>query len=312
MILIRASGLAEPLTWRLGLTQIRVHELASELNVSTHQVVSYLEDLGMKVRGPSTVIGVSAAAKVRGRFRSAKPSDVGSGAAQPSVVAPAPDVGRDAPARHTAADAAGQTGNGAMVRVDDTASRHDGAADKHGPTYTTGSAGSARTALAPALFLPPVAAAAASSLPRSVGSFSSPFAVPTAVQSVPNRSASRPAPLAAAPKALPRRVAPVPPAQQLAQPEPDFDALWESRGFAKADQQRWLEAGLRPAEAQLADRCQSAGIAPDELSRKLSGRTALQRLRDGEASTSVWARIREAEQQPRRAGTKLTGRFQLS
>ncbi len=66
---IQARGFAEPSMWRPGLTQIRVHELASELNVSTQQVLSLLEDLGKKVRGPSTVIGVSDAAKVRARCR---------------------------------------------------------------------------------------------------------------------------------------------------------------------------------------------------------------------------------------------------
>jgi hypothetical protein len=92
----------------------------------------------------------------------------------------------------------------------------------------------------------------------------------------------------------------------------DHTAAWEQRGISEAGQQVWLESGLRPTEAELADRCQAVGITPSDLSMKLSGRTSLQRLRDGEATTSVWARIREAEQQPGRLGTKLTGRFQLS
>ncbi|MET3805796.1 hypothetical protein ABIB25_002800 [Nakamurella sp. UYEF19] len=108
------------------------------------------------------------------------------------------------------------------------------------------------------------------------------------------------------------RLAQVPPPVPIVAEEPDHEAAWEQRGISAEDREVWVAAGLRLTEADLADRCLSADITPAELSMKLSGRTTLQRLRDGEASTSVWARIREAEQQPRRAGTKLTGRFQLS
>ena len=245
--------------WRPGLTQIRVHELASELNVSTQQVLSLLEEFGKKVRGPSTVIGVSDAAKVRGRFRVPRTPT-----AQP-VSAPGSDAA---------------------------------AVPSGVPTEYSQS-----------LFLPPVAPPAAPTVVSSTAAFANPFAVPAA-DAAPARATPVSPAVPAQLRGVVNRVSPVPPEPPAVQP--DHDAVWERRGISKADQEVWLSCGLRPVEAELADRCRAVGIAPADLSMKLSGRTGLQRLRDGEATTSVWARIREAEQQPGRSGTKLTGRFQLS
>lgn len=250
------------------MTQIRVHELASELDVSPQQILLSLEELGQKVRGPSTVLGVSAAARVRRLFRSVK-STTDTGEAEVEV----PDEGQvpvSAPkGQMTAADQAGS------------------------------------------LFLPPVAPAVVASAPRTTGAFANPFSVPAA-NPIADRAAPRPPVPVSTPHAVANRVGPVPPVPLVIEPEPDNNLLWERRGISRRVQELWMANGLRSGEAELADRCQSAGIAPEELTVKLSGRTTLQRLRDGEAVTSVWARIREAEQQPRRAGTKLTGRFQLS
>ena len=249
--------------WRPGLTQIRVHELASELNVSTQQVLSLLEDLGKKVRGPSTVIGVSDAAKVRARCRAPR--------TQAAVLEPlAEAVGSGRP---SGPDAPG--------------------------------------VLSQSLFLPPIAPVAAATIAPSNAAFANPFALPTAGAAAPVRTSEVSSPVPTQSRGVVNRVAPVPPEPVVAE-QFDHSAAWEQRGISEADQQVWLGSGLRPTEAELADRCQAVGITPSDLSMKLSGRTSLQRLRDGEATTSVWARIREAEQQPGRLGTKLTGRFQLS
>ena len=283
MVRIQARAFAEPLMWRPGLTQIRVHELASELNVSTQQVMSLLADLDKKVRGPSTVVGASDAAKVRGRSRAPRSTD---------AVEPAAESVGGSPAPQTAA------------------------------------------LISQSLFLPPVAPPTQPVVAPSTAAFANPFAVPAATP-VPAATAVPASAPTAAPiaTAIPPRIAPeVQAASQAAVPvypravvngaapslpEPvavqvDHDATWEQQGISKADREAWCAAGMRPTEAELAGRCHSVGIAPSELSMKLSGRTSLQRLRDGEATTSVWARIREAEQQPGKAGTKLTGRFQLS
>jgi len=275
---------AEPLMGRPDLTQIRVHELASELKVSTQEVQDILQDLGTKVRGPSTVIGDSAAGKVRIRLRAPKAASAEPRSstvwAAPAELVPVPVSGGAIPAARTV-----------PVAV---------------PVVTQ------VAAFAPSLFLPPVAPPAAVTMPRSTGIFSNPFAVPV---TQPSPAATRPVAAAAliAPRAAVSHrvppVAPVPAQQLVIEEEPDWDAMWQSRDISKIDQESWIENGLRESEAELADRCLSAGIAPEDLGRKLSGRTTLQRLRDGEASMSVWARLREAEQQPRRAGTKLTGRF---
>ena len=269
------------------MTQIRVHELASELNVSTQQVLSILEDLGKKVRGPSTVIGVSAAAKVRGRFRASKPAPVVSLGESRS------ELSHERPLD---------------VLPSSTTSDDVSAPAVQRSSVATPVAASAQSSL----FLPPVAPAAAPTAPRTTGAFANPFAVPSATAKT-TRPPARPVPsMPQQPRGPGNRVSSTPVAPVVAPPEPDHDAEWERRGISKADQETWLANGLRPSESGMADRCASADIAPTDLGKKLSGRTALQRLRDGEASTSVWARIREAEQQPRRAGTKLTGRFQLS
>lgn len=278
-----------------GLTQIRVHELASELDVSTQQVRTILEDLGQKVRGPSTVIGISVAARVRGRLRLPKaPSAVGSAAPEDST-SPKPALATSS--EHTNQEGLESLGSSISLAVTVTAQT---AAPVATPPL---SAADVQTSL----FLPPVAPIATVTVARSTGAFVNPFTVPT----VRHSRTSPPASLAATPRALQNRVPSIPPPLVI-DVEPDFDTLWEARGISKSDQAKWLAGGLRPSEAELADRCQAAGISADELAGKLSGRTALQRLRDGEASTSVWARIRESEQQPRRAGTRLTGRFQLS
>lgn len=279
------------------LTQIRVHELASELNISTQQVRTILEDLGQKVRGPSTVIGVSVAARVRGRLRPPKTQSViGATALEDPASLVSATVVSPRRADHHAAQ-----GTFESLRCSIPVA---------GTVATSTVAMPLLTAVGgqQSLFLPPVVPLAPMTVARSTGAFGNPFTVPAPRQ-------PRTAPLSApvpAPRALSNRVPSIPPPPLVVEPEPDFDALWDSRGINKSEQAKWLAGGLRPSEAELADRCQAAGISADELTGKLSGRTALQRLRDGEASTSVWARIREAEQQPRRAGTKLTGRFQLS
>lgn len=247
------------------MTQIRVHELASELNVSTQQILSFVEGLGRKVRGPSTVLGVSVAAKVRGRFRSHRSVVVG----QPAV-SNAVSVAAAAPSVEVAA----------ALPV-------------------------AAPPVVHSLFLPPVPPTTRPVAAGAAGGYVDPFAVPAAADQV--QAAPRlPAP---AHRTVVDRLTHIPPAVPIAAEEPDHEAVWDQRGINEQDREAWVAAGLRLTEADLADRCLSADITPAELTMKLSGRTTLQRLRDGEASTSVWARIREAEQQPRRAGTKLTGRF---
>lgn len=271
-------GIGRAVDVEAGLTQIRVHELASELSVSAQQVLSSLEELGQKVRGPSTVIGVSAAAKVRSRFRSTR-SDVMFGAGSTPDVSPA---AVSAPAVSTPAAAPATV-----------AARPDAVG-------------------AQSLFLPPVAPPARGVFASSNAAFANPFALPEpgrAVQPAPRPPAGASVPAAARPT---HRVAAQPVETVTAVPAENFDEGWRRRGFDEAAQQTWCSNGVRTQDAELADRCLSAGIAPTDLPRKLSGRTVLQRLRDGESTTSVWARIQESEQQPRRAGTKLTGRFQLS
>ncbi len=270
-----------------GLTQIRVRELASELNVSTQEVLSFLEELGKKVRGPSTVIGVSAAAKIRGRFRLPRSTSI-----QPAISASISGTGQSA--APTTPDQQATSGVLPVVSRPAVSVRE---------TQEFGNS----------LFLPPVAPPIANVTPATAaGAFANPFAVPTApfVSPVTSRQV-RPAAVPAQSRGPATRVAPAPPKIET-EPEVNYDADWEARGISAADRESWQAAGLRPAEAGLVGLCNSAGIAASDLGTKLSGRTALQRLRDGEATTSVWARIREAEQQPRRTGTKLTGRFQLS
>lgn len=254
-----------------GLTHIRVHELASELSVGTHEVLSFVEELGKKVRGPSTVIGVSVAAKVRSRFRATR----------------SPDIGADRPAANAPRPV--NTPPAATTSRPPATSR---------PTAADGQS----------LFLPPVAAPTAAGFSAGTNPFVDPFAVPDAGPAfrAPAQRAPAPAPRAELPRPL-TAVLPV-----VAAPVEDFDGLWRHRGFDQEAQQLWCGSGIRPQDAALADQCRLIGIEPTDLPRKLSGRTVLQRLRDGESTTSVWARIQEAEQQPRRTGTKLTGRFQLS
>jgi len=271
------------------LTQIRVHELASELNVSTQQVLIYLEELGKKVRGPSTVIGVSVAAKVRGRFRASRSS-----VAQPK-------------ATNTALAPSGRR------EAEESAESHrwlDAEVPRKQPPVSGVSPAVETASPPPSLFLPPVSAPTTAAVTRPVGAFANPFTVPADPKNPATQPPPRDVPAPPQTRGVVTRVAEVTP--PAVTPDRDHDAEWEASGFSPTDRAKWESAGLRPADATLADRCRSADIAPEDLPTKLSGRTALQRLRDGEASTSVWARIREAEQQPRRVGTKLTGRFQLS
>lgn len=276
------------------MTHIRVHELASELSVSTQQVLVVLEGLGKKVRGPSTVIGVSDAAKVRSRLRTARASDSGT--------ATSPPVGasvRTAPAGEQAATTAGP------------------AARTAGPAV----------AVAQSLFLPPAVPPAASAYASTSAGFTDPFALPGVGPAFAAPASRQQGPATQRPitqQQAPERpsgqrsaaqlppVQRVPPVEPVVAPAEDVAADWLRRGFDESAQELWCSSGIRPQDAALADRCRSTGIAPTDLPRKLSGRTVLQRLRDGESTTSVWARIQEAEQAPRRAGTKLTGRFQLS
>ena len=252
------------------MTQIRVHELASELGVSTQQVLSVVEELGQKVRGPSTVIGVSVAAKVRSRCRASRSIESLAPSTVPAVTS-APGTATSAPVAVPVAEPA---------------------------------------AAAPqSLFLPPVAPPAVPAYSAGAPTFANPFLLPDAGPALrvqpPRPSAGPAGQRPAVHRALPQP-------ELVADPVDDFDELWRGRGFDQAAQELWCQNGIRPRDAALADQCRSTGIAPDDLPRKLSGRTVLQRLRDGESTTSVWARIQEADQQPRRAGTKLTGRFQLS
>lgn len=92
-------------------------------------------------------------------------------------------------------------------------------------------------------------------------------------------------------------------------PEPPNEhGEWARRGIEPVEQTEWVSAGLRPTESVLADHCRSAGIEPHHLDRRLSGQTALSRLRGGEPATSVWARIQEGEDRGRGPG-RLQGRF---
>lgn len=141
----------------------------------------------------------------------------------------------------------------------------------------------------------PPQATSSESVPPTAGLFLSPGEQP-----VVNRM---PAPRPAAPAIAPQHLEPAaalltPPAQD----PPEHDLEWRRRGLSGEEQARWITAGLRPTEAVLAEQCRSAEIEPEQLSRRVSGQTALSRLRGGEPATSVWARLREGEDRGRGPG----------
>jgi hypothetical protein len=168
---------------------------------------------------------------------------------------------------------------------------------------------SAASVTSPAHAAPPARAAQAAKPPApppraTPASLLNPFMVGSQ-----GPAAHPPAPKPPAPKVQFPSLAPAAaPAPAPAVPEVD---QWARRGIDPDEREAWVAAGLRPEEAGLADQCRIAGINPVDLQLRLSGRTAVHRLRGGESATSVWARIQDGEHHPRR-GTRLTGRFQLS
>lgn len=92
---------------------------------------------------------------------------------------------------------------------------------------------------------------------------------------------------------------------------PDRKADWALRMLDDSDRVKWQQAGLLGHESGLAAACIDAGITPDLLRLRLSGASALERLRSGESTTQVWARIQETLEAPQRPG-RLTGRFSTS
>lgn len=116
-----------------------------------------------------------------------------------------------------------------------------------------------------------------------------------------SRMPAPPVPAAAAP---PTSTVEPEPTLEVPTDEPD----WQRRGIDADQRDRWLLAGLKPTESVLAEQCLLAGIDPDQLARRVSGQTALSRLRGGEPATSVWARLQEGEDRGRGPG-RLQGRF---
>lgn len=89
---------------------------------------------------------------------------------------------------------------------------------------------------------------------------------------------------------------------------PDRKADWAMQMLDDSDRVKWQQAGLLAHESGLAAACIDAGITPDLLPLRLSGASALERLRSGESTAQVWARIQETLETPQRPG-RLTGRF---
>lgn len=83
---------------------------------------------------------------------------------------------------------------------------------------------------------------------------------------------------------------------------------WHSRGITAEQRNAWLADGLRPTESTLAEQCADVGLEPGDLKLKLSGQSAIGRLRGGESAASVWARPQEGQAQQRGIG-RLKGRF---
>ena len=260
-----------------GVSQIRVHELAGQLGVSPQDVLSSLRAEGRKVRGPSAVLAASVAAHVRRSFRRTNESGPGS------------RVDESHPER------IGRVPSGIAGHAPFALS--DGADDAAGLPFraATPEKNEQLTVSAANPFLEPGAAATAvTPLPPAAPVFGPPARVRTAT--VPAQRSAPPQVPVLSPAAPPDDPA-------------DLDQEWRDRGISELEQSVWVEAGLHPGESSLADRCLTADIAPADLKTRLSGRTTVQRLRDGESVTSVWARIQEAGQQQPRIGTRLTGRF---
>ena len=266
-----------------GVSQIRVHELAGQLGVSTQDVLTSLRAEGRKVRGPSAVLAASVAAHVRRSFRRVN------------------EFGPSSRVDESRLERADAVPSDSVVHVpslpsplsDPTDTGYAGGLPSH-PAASDRNESVTVSAANP--FLEPGAAAAAivTLLPAAAPVFE-----PPARPRPPTVPTQRSAP----PRAVPMPAAAVP-------DEPaDFDQAWRDRGISELEQGVWVEAGLHPGESSLADKCLSADIAPADLRTRLSGRTVVQRLRDGESVTSVWARIQEAGQQQPRTGTRLTGRF---
>ncbi len=255
-------------------SQIRVHELAAELDVDSDRVIAFLSEVvGLRVRGRSTVLGESVAGRVRGRFRPARKSgrrvtsggSSGSGSARtrPAGRRPAPPV------------SVGPVTDGESFAA-------------VGPVAVNGEPGAL-------LFLAPGAAV----LPPPAQP--EPADVQPGVRPTPATAERVPASVRGRTTSVARPAVPTPRAATESPAENDVEAFasaWERRGFSVSDRDDWVAAGLSGAESGLADQCVIAGLCPDELPKLLSGRTALQRLRGGESATSVWARLREEEQRP--------------
>lgn len=263
------------------MSQIRVHELADQLDVEPQQIVSCLLEHGMRVRGPSTVLAESTAARVRRSLRGRSLSDdyTESGIAppRPSELSRRPETGRadgsrpDRPVFDLTGEPMSRTEFASVSR------------SAHSPLFAFGAPPTSSDG-AP-MFMTPAPPAPPSTAER-------PF-IPA-----PRRAAD--------PKALSEFGAN---AAAAPEPEPDHDADWRQRGLDTDEQRSWLRAGLRATESALAEQCRVADIEPSGLGGRLSGRTALQRLRDGESVMSVWARLQEARQQQPRSGTRLSGPF---
>lgn len=267
------------------MTQYRVHELATRCGVTADVVIEFLALSGRKVRGPSAVVGESDAAKVRHHFESG-PRRARNSRSLPKV-RPADQPGS-------------QPGS---------EPRHE---HREQPSATPAAARAPRpatTVAAPDLLNPfgaPVLPAAIAPAPApAIGAVGRGPVVPLPA----GRPTRRPVP-------SPHRAVP---ARAVATKEFDLSAPvavdehfpdWDRREFTREERKLWIDAGLRPDEHGLADRCRTAGILPEHLKLKLSGRLGLARLRDGESPTSVWARIQDGEHEPRRP-TRLSGRFKL-
>lgn len=73
-------------------------------------------------------------------------------------------------------------------------------------------------------------------------------------------------------------------------------AAWAHALTDQTQRRDWHSAGIRDTEAQLVMTCEQAGITAAMLSRKLAGRTVLNRLRGGEAVSQIVARLRELDE----------------
>ena len=246
-------------------SQIRIHELADQLEVDPQQIVSCLLEQGMEVRGPSAVLAESTAARVRRALRGRSASSV-----------PTP--------RHPP---------GLTVEPKSRTDFASVSQDAHSPVFAFGDA-SNRSTDAP-MFLTPTTPTPPTP-PTSLPAAARPL-IPAPRSSGDVRAWSDTTGQSSA-------------ATTEAEPEPDNDRRWRQRGLDPDEQEAWRQAGLRATESGLADQCRAADIEPADLGTRLSGRTALQRLRDGESVMSIWARLQEARQQQPRSGTRLSGRFQ--